>query len=136
MLKKKADAPGEATGLQLNQDALKEFEQWREMFKLRLTGEDTVNEEKVYLLEGDFNEDYLKKNPKAENVMATMKTIKIWVSQKDLYPRKLVTCGRDGRQMNLIEMESVKLNGKVDESLFNYTPPEGAQVRDMTEEGK
>ena len=135
VVKKKGDAPDPGTGLQPQQDSLTGFEQTKEMYTLRLTGEDTLNGQKVYLLEGDFNEDYLKKNPKARTLLPAMKTVKFWVNQEDLYWRKMAACDPDGHETMIMEVTNAKLNGKVDETLFDYTPPEGAQVQDMTEAG-
>jgi len=136
VVKENADAPDRMTGLRADLDSLSAFGEMKEMYTLRLTGEDTLNGEKVWLLEGDFNEEYLKKNPKAESLIPMMKTVKVWVNQQDLYWRKMVDYDPDGHQTIIVEVDNVKLNGKVDEALFDYTPPEGAQVHDMTEAGE
>jgi len=131
VVKTRADAPDKyqrpacASPLDWTEAAAKSY-------VLRVTGEDVVNGERVYVLEGKFNDDYLREHSKAEAVKRLWPTIKIWISQSDLFPRRYTTFGPDGQEST--EFTNVKLNGPVDETLFTYTPPEGAVVNDRTGE--
>ena len=111
----------------------KEFEElWMAMYELRVTAEDTVNGEPVYVLEGKFRDAYLEKNPAAEPAKQMMNSVKMALSRNDFYPRRIAFRDADGNATIAMDLSNVKINVPVDEKLFTYAPPEGAQVDDKT----
>lgn len=121
------------TGIPRGLDSLTEFDAvWKEMYTLRVTGEDTIGNDGVYVMEGTFNDAYLKKNPKYEHLMVFVVHVKFFVGQKTMYPYRTIWYDEEGHETNREDATSVKLNEKVDEKLFNYVPPKGAEVIDRT----
>ena len=59
--------------------------------------------------------------------------IEIWVGDDDGLARKMIMYNDEGKEMMTQSYTNVKLNVPVDDSIFEFTPPEGAQVMDMTE---
>ncbi|KPJ54379.1 MAG: hypothetical protein AMS16_04835 [Planctomycetes bacterium DG_58] len=113
-------------------DPSAQMEQFKEMYDLKVTGEDRMDGVEVYILEGKLREDYVKKHRTSDMLKAMMYKMKLHVGQKDFFPRKFVCQTEQGQETSSMELKNVKLNVKVDDSLFKYTPPPGAQVTDQT----
>ncbi len=71
---------------------------------------------------------------KMKSMVPTMPdSAKVWISTKDGLPRKMVFHTPTGEEMMSQEFRNVEVNPTLDPSLFEFTPPEGVQVTDMTD---
>ncbi len=59
--------------------------------------------------------------------------IKVWVGADDGQLRQMVMFDKDGKQMMSQTYDHVQLNVPAPDSQFEFAPPKGVQVRDMTE---
>ena len=134
MVIKQLAGEGMKTGMPPGSDPSAQIEVLKEMFDLKVTGEDTVDGVKCHVLEGTFKETYLEENPKAKKAVSMMHKTRVYVGQKDSFLRKLTAEDKEGNQTMSTELTNVQLNVKVDESLFRYTPPADARVQDNTGE--
>lgn len=102
-------------------------EEMKKNFDFTGTGEESIDGKKMYTLEG---------KPKAGAAKSDMggeiKKVKYYFDQSTLVMRRMVMFGADGKEFNRFDLTNVKLNEAVDMKLFEYTPPAGAVVRDMT----
>ncbi|OGV44975.1 MAG: hypothetical protein A2X46_17555 [Lentisphaerae bacterium GWF2_57_35] len=96
---------------------------------IKYVGSDELNGEKMDVIEGTLASD---KNAMKDMPMMPERA-KYWVSIDDGLPRKMVFYGKDGQEMLVQEFSQVEVDPQMDESLFVFTTPEGAQVMDMTE---
>jgi len=133
VIKKRADAKDDR-GVASNQTPLEDFKTDREMYDLKVTGEETLDGEAVYVLEGTFQDAYLKKNPASAERGKTRHKIRRYYAKKDMLERNEIAHDTNGKLSYHLVVTNVKVNPEVDEKLFEYTPPPGAQVRDMTGE--
>lgn len=101
----------------------------RKEFHLKVVGEETVEGEKMYVLEGAYN-------PTMLNEQVTELKRKTWVRQDDfIICRQVQTrqaAGQGKPTVTVVEFANVKVNRPVDPALFVYAPPEGAKVDDRT----
>jgi outer membrane lipoprotein-sorting protein len=92
-------------------------------------GSEELNGEKVDVIEGAVAAD---KDAMKDMPMMPEKA-RYWVATSDGMPRKMVFFGKDGQEMLSQEFSNVTVDPKMDESLFVFKAPEGAQVMDMTD---
>jgi len=121
-----------AQGMQPGQDPVREMEAFKEMYSLKVVEEDEFDGVKVYVLEGDFRDEYLEKHPTAVTARKLRKRIRIYVGQDDMFTRKVKAYDEDGSESLIREFTNVKFNKPVDDALFEYTPPKGAKVQDLS----
>lgn len=131
--KRLADAKNEA-GLRTNVDPMSQFEAMEEVYDLKVVGEETVRTVKCYVIEGTLKESFLKKGRDSGMLRAFTTKVRMFIGQQDMFPRRMTGQNTDGQQTMSMDITNLKLNGKVDESLFKYTPPANAQVTDETGE--
>jgi len=92
-------------------------------FDLKVTGEDTLDGEQVWVLEGPA---------KAVPTDDDMGKVRMLVSQNDCMARRVLIYDKDGKERMNTQFTNVKVNQPIDPALFKYTPPEGAKVQDRT----
>ncbi len=92
--------------------------------------EETLDGRKVYRVEGTIRDDA----PNAEQMKAIMSKITLYVDQENLVVSLVVMSDAEGKEVGRMEIKNLKLNHEVDPKVFDYTPPAGARVRDMTKE--
>lgn len=97
---------------------------------LAYLGEEEIAGEKVDVLEGKLAGDMEKMK---EMMPVVPEKAKFWVAQSDGLPRKSAFYGKDGQEMFSQQYSDVSINPKMDDSLFVFETPEGAQVMDMTD---
>ncbi len=106
-------------------------EQWKQ-YSLKVVGQDIIDGQKMYLLEGSLDPAEL-----AGNAVFEAESHCVWVRQADFIVRRTTTTtrlvGRDQQAVVAKDWLNVKVNQKVDPALFVYTPPEGAKVVDNTQ---
>jgi outer membrane lipoprotein-sorting protein len=100
--------------------------------KIRFIEEKNTDEGKVYVLEAD--PDLAGKMP-ADSPLPQMLPDKMvfWISQDTGMPVKIIMMAEDGSVMTEQTYSDFRLNVDIDDSEFEFTPPEGTQVMDMTE---
>ena len=107
-------------------------------FALTVTGEETVDGQKMYVLEGTYRPDPGPLKEEARKGSLKEETRKLWIGQKDLMPHRWSESrlleGIDGASGVTYNFTNIKLNQTVDAKLFEYTPPEGAVVDDKTKQ--
>ena len=96
---------------------------------LKITGEDTLDGQKMYVLEGTGTAATINKEVMEHKV-------KIWVGQDDFIVHRqgyvIRLAGKEHPLVNTTDYLSVKVNQPVDPKLFEYTPPDGAKIDDQT----
>ena len=99
-------------------------EQMKKEFNFTKVGEDTIDGRKMFVLEG---------TPKGEAMRGTpISTVKYYIDQESLVVRRSVMLDKAGKEVGRFDLTNIKLNEALDPKLFEYTPPPGAQVQDMT----
>jgi outer membrane lipoprotein-sorting protein len=112
--------PGQGPGA----DVEESVEQLKKQFDFTKVGEDTIDGRKMYVLEGTLKEEMQKGSP--------MTGARYYLDAETLVVRRTVMLDKAGKEMGRMDLTNVKLNEAVDAKTFEYTPPAGAQVRDMT----
>jgi len=82
---------------------------------------------KFYVFQG------LPKIPEAQKTAFTPAKIEMWLAADDGLVRKIIMFSEEGKEMMSQEYTNVKINVRLADSQFKFTPPEGVQVMDMTE---
>jgi len=111
----------------------------RDQYDLKLVGEEEFDGQKMWILEG---------TPKAKAAAGKAEVAakdaagmdpptqpgksRIYIGQKDLMAHRIIALDAAGKEMADIQFTNIKLNPTLDAALFKYTPPEGANVMDMT----
>jgi outer membrane lipoprotein-sorting protein len=86
-----------------------------------------VNDEKFHIFRGC---------PRAAQVQQMpfgLSQMEIWIGAKNGLLRKMLMLNEKGKEMMSQSYSNIQTNVKIDDSRFKFTPPEGAQVMDMTE---
>ena len=86
-----------------------------------------VNGEQTYVFEGK------PKVSQMNNMPFSLEKMKLWLSVKDGMPRKVVIFDKDGKEIMTQEYSNIKINIDIPDSQFEFNPPEGVQVTDMTD---
>ena len=91
--------------------------------------DDTVKNNVTYLGTDTFegrNCYVVKLNPENQ----TMVTVKVWIDSGYWLPVKIYSSSRTlfGNMVTTIEFRNLSINTKISETLFNFTPPEGARI--------
>ncbi|MCE5249027.1 outer membrane lipoprotein carrier protein LolA [bacterium] len=88
---------------------------------------DKVGGKDVYVFRGNPQMKNMEKMP------VKISKIESWVGVEDGLVRKMVMIGEDDKEMMSQTYTNVKINVAIDPAIFVFTPPEGAQIMDMTE---
>ena len=100
--------------------------------RLTLVGEDTLEGQKMYVLESNSDP--------AKAATAPTTKAKYWVGQTDLFLHRTMSTYKEpamAKPMSTtIEYLKVKINQPIDPALFAYTPPEGAKFTDESTKPK
>lgn len=97
------------------------------LFELGAVSEDTIDGKKMFVLEGTPKAD----NPQSKQMAAVMSKGRYYVDQKSLAFRRMVMIDLAGNELIKTDMLNTKFDEPVDPKLFEYTPPEGAKIREM-----
>ncbi len=98
---------------------------------LRLTGTGDVDGVAVYILESDMPED--ADVDLTEMIEGMPQRMILEIGQEDAFPRRFVMLLDDDRELMSMQFTNVEINPDLDEDLFTYTPEEGEEVMDMTD---
>ncbi len=88
---------------------------------------DTVGGEKVYVFKGTPKSGYMQKLP------VTISKMEMWIGADNGLAMKMAMFNEEGAEILTQTYSNIELNIEVDESRFEFTPPEGVKVMDMTE---
>jgi len=88
---------------------------------------DTIGGEKVYVFKGTPQNMNMDKMPFAISIM------EMWIGADNGLAMKMAMFNEEGVEIMTQTYSNIELNIEVDESRFEFTPPEGVQVMDMTE---
>lgn len=114
-------------------DPLKQTEELNTGFDLKVTAEDSIDGQKMYVLEGGFRPEFLKQHPEAAREAKAFSKVSIFVGQDDHLIHRVVALSPKGEVVGVMDLSNIKLNEKTDPDLFSYAPPPGAQFMDMTQ---
>lgn len=106
-----------------------------EMYDMTLRGQEDLDGLAVYVLEGKLKEstkEVLDPLGVAEEMGFSMDKIVLYVGVDDGFARKTVMLGADDTPFMTTEFKNVVLNPVLDDGLFEYTPPEGVEIMDMS----
>ena len=82
---------------------------------------------KFYVFQG------LPKIPETQKTTFTPTKMEMWLGADDGLVRKIIMFTEEGKEMMSQVYTNVKINVRLADSQFEFTPPEGVQVMDMTE---
>ena len=91
-------------------------------------GQETADGQACYVFEGK-----LPINVKQMMGAASMENMKVWMAKSDGVSRKMEGQAADGSSVLSMTFSNVKTNLALSTDQFVFTPPEGAQVIDMSE---
>jgi outer membrane lipoprotein-sorting protein len=111
-----------------SQNPLEQIKQLEKEFDFKAVKEEQVGGRAAYVLEGG-----VKENAEIKKQAPNVKSARIFVDKQDWMVRKTEVLDDQGKSAMVIELANLKTNIKIDEALFTFTPPEGAQVMDMGE---
>jgi len=101
------------------------FKGLKEQFELSLEGEEKVNGKDAYVLSG---------KPKAGNPAVAMFSKMVhYIDKETGIPVKTVALGQNGQEMMVQTFTNIKLNPELKPERFEYTPPPGVTVMDMSD---
>jgi len=86
-----------------------------------------VGGEKFYVFQG------LPKIPEMQKTTFAPAKMEIWLGADDGMVRKIIMFSEEGKEMMSQVYTNVNINVRIADSQFEFTPPEGVQVMDMTE---
>ena len=112
-------------------------QEFTDMYDLKLIGEEKFDGQTCWVLEGTPKAKAAapaRRGPMGQAEPETGK-IRMYVGQADLFTHRYLLYDKAGNQTAETVMSNVKVNPKLDEKLFKYTPPAGARVIDMTKGG-
>ncbi|HIJ72539.1 MAG TPA: outer membrane lipoprotein carrier protein LolA [Candidatus Hydrogenedentes bacterium] len=115
--------PGPA--LAIGKKALEEMHK----FEVALKPEERIGETPTYVIE---------MTPKADSfdpARAKLGKIRSYIDKETGVQIRTTVFDKAGKEMINETLSEVKINPELDEGRFAYEPPEGAQVRDMTQDG-
>ena len=117
------------------QDPTRILEAFGESYDLEFAGIETFDDLKVYVIMGSMKEG-LVDDEAAPEVMAQMiemmARVKLLIGAEDGFVRSMHMLGPDDSLVMSTIYKNVVLNEAMDDSLFEYTPPEGVEVMDMS----
>ena len=121
-----AAAGDESAGDRTGGDVTKPFNGF-ERETISFIRNDKLDEKDVYVFQGVPGKKNMEKMP------VRVTKIETWVGADDGLVRKAILFGEDGKEIMSQTYSNIRINVEIDNSLFVFTPPEGAQVMDMTE---
>ncbi|MCH7909263.1 MAG: hypothetical protein IIB38_06555 [Candidatus Hydrogenedentes bacterium] len=118
------------------QDPSKMFENLGQMYDMTLTGNEVMDGTDTYLLEGTIK-DELKDRVDPSGNMANMgmspNKIRVAVGVDDGFVRKFEQINTADVAFMSMTFTGIEINPSIDDSVFQYTAPQGANVIDGTE---
>lgn len=110
-----------------------------QMYDLKVTGESQVGERNAYAIEGTIQDEYaglidqIDPSGQAAGAGFSMDNIKLFVDKETGFPLNMTYLNDQKQQVMSVSFKNVQFNPEVPDAEFEYTPPPGVQVMDMTE---
>ncbi len=120
-------------GLPVAGDPYQAFETWKQRYNLKVIDVRVIDGRRTVFLGGSIKGTPFGTDPDGLAMRDAVNGVNIWLDEKDLLPRIVTSLSNMGIETMRISYDNVKLNAKVDEKLFAYTPPKGAVVYDFTD---
>ena len=95
----------------------------------KVTSEGLVS---VFELKMDFGKRMPRKAAEKSMLAKLPKEQVVWINADTGLPVKTITVGKDGNTMMEQTYSDFEINPEIDDAIFEFTPPEGIQVMDMT----
>lgn len=114
------------------QDPSKMFEQLGKIYDMTLIGNEVMDGTDTYIVEGTVKEEALKDLDPSGAAGMTPSKIRVALGTEDGFIRKLEQINANGKSFLTMTFSTIKINPPIDDSVFRYTPPEGANVIDGT----
>jgi outer membrane lipoprotein carrier protein len=129
---KKLKAAGQnQSGIGANADITNPFKGIPED-KVNYVEEKDTDEGRAYVFEA-YPDLGGKMPPGAPEHQMLPKKMVMWISADTGLPVKIIMIGENGNTMMEQDYSDFQINPEIDDSVFEFTPPEGVQVMDMTE---
>ncbi len=120
--------------LGLGQPPLDMLEGFERNYTLTVTGAETMDDAKVYVLEGRVKEGSLSTPESPADVSTTpFAAVRLWVDAKTGFGRRVAAADTTGKAVLSFTFSDVDMNASLGPDTFDYTPPQGAVVQDVTE---
>ncbi len=126
-IKKVADETGEDIARQQMSDISKPFEDY-ERDSIRYIGTEKLDETTTNVFEAAP-----KEKIEFERMPFVPAKMKLWIGADDGFIRKVVTLDEEGKEMMSMSFTNIQMNVEIADTQFEFKPPKGAQVMDMTE---
>ncbi|MFP4055719.1 MAG: LolA family protein [Candidatus Brocadiia bacterium] len=112
-----------------------QFERMKTMSDLKLVGPGKVLDRPTTVVEATYKPEVLEKLPK--QALAKMPT-RMVIDFDDATGQVLALQGfsSDGTQRIAMETTQIEVNQGIEKTLFQYSPPAGAKIRDLTQQGE
>jgi len=120
-----AETQDESAG-QKNTDISKPFQCFQQEGISYVRTED-LDGSKAYVFHGSPGQSQMPEMP------FTPADMEIWVNADNGLLCKIIMLDKEGKEMMTQSYSNIQTNVEMDDSLFEFTPPEGAQIMDMTE---
>lgn len=124
------------TPFNTNQHPLRGISDLENTYDMKLDAPAEVNGEAAYVVSGTMKsaaKEQMKQAPGGADAMAQMMNgVRMSIRKSDYFPLKLEMLGPGGETALAIDYENIRINPEIDPSIFDYTPPAGTQVMDMT----
>lgn len=117
------------------QDPTRILEMFGESYDLEFAGIETLDDLKVYAITGNMKEGLVGDGDAAEmlaQMIEMMGKIKLLIGAEDGFIRSMQMLGPDDAPVMSTMYKNVVLNAPMDDSVFDYSPPEGVDVMDMS----
>ncbi len=104
-------------------------------FDLQLDGKDTIGGVEVYRLSATVKDELkgqMDPTGQMEQMGISLNGVRMAFGIEDGFPREYSMLDTEGNPIMSMTYSNLVLNPEVDASIFEYTPPEGTQVMDMT----
>lgn len=119
-----------------SQEPEKILDFYAEIFDLQFEGIETHEGEKVFVITGSMKKGLLDQDDAPDPIRrlrAMIGNLELSLGAKDGFPRSTKLLGDDGALFMALRYKNVVLNEPIDDNLFEYVPPDGVAVMDMTE---
>jgi hypothetical protein len=132
------DFPGMGDGFNnLNQDPLEVLESFSAMYQAESIAEETKDGVPVYTIKARL-QDGASEGYDPTGMMAamgmSMDKMDLSIGREDGFMRHMAILGADGAPIMTMAMKNLKFNVDIPDATFEYTPPAGVQIMDMTEQ--
>lgn len=118
------------------QDVTKILASLDKTYDLELKGTELADDTEVYVLEGSLKEEArgnVDPGGRLSSMGIALEKTRVKIGVSDGFLRKSEMIGPDGSVFISITFTNFNANPDFEDSVFNYIPPQGAQVMDMTE---